>query len=324
MLPLLNKQQEDTADILKLMKYGFALIHQTTIDQIERQHRLFNINRRLYRLLYHIVGLIHTWRDDTKNSFKELEAHDEKLDAILDENQNIFQSLENLEGLVHPCGGAGWTPVVNLDMSDPNQDCPAGYALVPNITVRACGRKNTNSYMPPCDVATFTTDRSYSKVCGRVKGYQIGSANAFSSHIPTINFHVHGFYVGYATTASAPPGHIWTFAVGSTDGDPTSDTVCPCASDGGPYLRPAPFTVGNDYFCESGNKDPIAIDDKFYSDALWDGKNCFGESECCAFNHPPYFVKDLGSQTSGNIVAGICTQENYGNVAIQLLEIYVQ
>ena len=204
-------------------------------------------------------------------------------------------------------------------MTDPNEVCPGNFELLSNIPVRACGCGNYNYVF-----AVFDVTETYSKVCGRVKGFQIGSASAFRSPLETFGYnYVHGFNLG-RVTSSEVQHHIWTFAVGSTDGDPTLDTVCPCASDGGANLSPAPEFVGHNYFCESGNKDPTATPGQFYSDTLWDGKNCFGDSECCAFNHPPYFVRDLGTEVSGLLSAEICTEEVGSNIAIQLIEIYVQ
>ena len=34
------------------------------------------------------------------------------------------ETLNRIEGFVHPCGGVGWTRVVKVDYTDPSVDCP--------------------------------------------------------------------------------------------------------------------------------------------------------------------------------------------------------
>ena len=248
------------------------------------------------------------------------ETVQEKLDDIDADLQEKAETLEEIEGRVHPCGGTGWRRAIFLDMTDPNEVCPGEFVLLPDIPVRACGGSGGDS----TDQLFFDVSEAYSKVCGRIKGFQIGSAAAFRDMQEVfMDDYVHGVSVGRFSDI-IPSEHIWTFAVGSTDGDPTLDTVCPCASDGGANLSPAPEFVGNNYFCESGNKDPTATPGQFYSDTLWDGKNCFGVSECCAFSHPPYFVRDLGTRRSEDLLIIINTEEKGSNIAIQLIEIYIQ
>ena len=70
----------------------------------------------------------------------------------------------------------------------------------------------------------------------------------------------------------------------------TSSSACPCAASQDTENNMPPDFVGHGYFCESGNKNATTTPDQFYSDTLWDGKNCFRDSECCAFSHPPYLL----------------------------------
>ena len=76
-----------------------------------------------------------------------------------------------------PCGDAGeWRKIAHLDMSDPNQQCPPNWRLI-ETPKRTCGRPTGSS---GCDSAVFPSNGvSYSRVCGRVIGYQRGSPSAF-------------------------------------------------------------------------------------------------------------------------------------------------
>ena len=63
----------------------------------------------------------------------------------------------------------GWVRVANLNMTDPDQQCPENLQLSFTSSIRVCGRSsNGNS----CDSVTFTTyGVQYRQVCGRVRGY---------------------------------------------------------------------------------------------------------------------------------------------------------
>ena len=71
----------------------------------------------------------------------------------------------------------GWVRVANLNMTDPNQQCPGNLNLSYTSPIRLCGRRTDSS----CDSVTFTTyGVQYRQVCGRVRGYQFGSPDAFT------------------------------------------------------------------------------------------------------------------------------------------------
>ena len=71
----------------------------------------------------------------------------------------------------------GWARVANLNMTDPDQQCPENLQLSYTNPMRLCGRTTDNS----CDSVTFTTyGVQYQQVCGRVRGYQFGSPDAFN------------------------------------------------------------------------------------------------------------------------------------------------
>ena len=72
---------------------------------------------------------------------------------------------------VWECGDGLWYPVASLDMTDPQQQCPTGWREYNESSVRACGRPITDS--SSCPSVSYTTGDQYSKVCGRVIGYQV-------------------------------------------------------------------------------------------------------------------------------------------------------
>ena len=70
----------------------------------------------------------------------------------------------------------GWARVANLNMSDPSQQCPGEWTQKSfSLGLRLCGRQGSS-----CFSATFYTyNISYTRVCGRVIGYQYSSTDAF-------------------------------------------------------------------------------------------------------------------------------------------------
>ena len=227
----------------------------------------------------------------------------------------------------HTCGGTGgWRRVVYLDMTDPSTTCPPGWNMT-GYSKRTCGRASDGPNT--CDSVTFPVSGvEYSRVCGRIKAYQWGLTAAFwnydSGRVTTID---DAYVGGISLTHSSPQQHIWTFAAGTSEGNPTWSDVCPC--DASRTIRVPPF-VGEDYFCESGINEPWAGDSRHYTlrsnDPLWDGANCLSSSTCCSLHNPPYFVKQLPIPTTDGIEARICLNffSYIANIAVELIELYVQ
>ena len=217
-----------------------------------------------------------------------------------------------------PCGGTGgWRRVVYLNFTDPNTTCPSGWGLT-NHSKRACGRVNESQYVY-CDSVTFpVSGGDYTRVCGRIIGSQFWDPYAFGPyHYDVYSTTIDDHYVtGVSLTHGSPRQHIWTFAVGNSETNPTSNEVCPC--DATINIIIPPF-VGGDYFCESGWNAY-----HYPGHTLWDGDGCGANSTCCSFNNPPYFTKQLTCPTTDDIEARICHYEVYEDASIQLIELYVQ
>ena len=156
-----------------------------------------------------------------------------------------------------------------------------------------------------CESVVYSTfGMNYSHVCGRVIAYQHSMPDVF---LNLASQNLEGYYVDGVSLTHGSPGarqHIWTFAGGLVENNPSSYPLysCPCA-DRAQALALVPSFVGNDYFCESGNPGPGFTNGHFYpSDSLWDGRGC-GAASCCELSYPPgvtrpWFCKQLPQTTT--------------------------
>ena len=272
----------------------------------------------------------------TDISDMECTDSDQSLELYQNLQNNLTRQLKNIQSGVntlhgpYTCGGTGgWRRVVYLDMTDNSTTCPSGWQLT-GYSKRTCGRVSTG--WRTCDSATFpVSGGEYTRVCGRIKAYQWGMTHGFFSYhygysstsepVTTID----GAYVtGVSVTHGSPQQHIWTFAAGRSEGSYTG--ICPC--DTSSDIRVPPF-VGEDYFCESGVNEAWGnrhLWTLHSNDTLWDGEDCLPSSTCCSQHNPPYFIKQLPTSTTDDIEARVClhTISIYGNIAVELVELYVQ
>ena len=143
---------------------------------------------------------------------------------ILNSTQSPVQVFCEM-GDVFPPGlniTGGWVRAANLNMTDPDQQCPGNLQLSYTNPIRLCGRSTGG-----CDSVTFTTyGVQYRQVCGRVRGYQFGSPDAFNYQSPSTNIdspYVDGVSI---THGASPRKHIWTYAA-AHDGNRTHSSSCP-------------------------------------------------------------------------------------------------
>jgi len=223
------------------------------------------------------------------------------------------------------CGGTGgWTRVTYLNMTDPVQQCPDTWRYIASPK-RTCGRTNN---LAGCSSASFNTQgTNYSRICGRVIGYQFGYTGAFEGYVYNYSATIEGYYVsGVSITHRNPRQHIWSFAAAPSE-QLYGPITCPCTNSFNTVPISIPPWVGSDYFCETGNSIAFIYNHHFYEDdALWDGEDCGSRSSCCQFNNPPWFCKQLPQATSDNIEVRICNTDGYTTVdtPIEFVEIYVQ
>ena len=228
------------------------------------------------------------------------------------------------------CGsGGGWTRLAYLDMSDSTESCPSGFKLYQSGGVRACGRPNAG-----CVSVTFPSNGiTYSQVCGRVVGYEYGSADAVDSTIGT-NQHnnINSYYVdGISITRGSSRKHVWTLMAGLHEASYYHSVNdgrynCPCSKGS---TQKAQSFIGNDYFCESGNPstDGTYQGTLYVSDPLWDGKGCGAfEGKCCSAPGLPWFNKVLHAATTDYLELRVCSDQDRGNedIPFSFYEIYVK
>ena len=251
---------------------------------------------------------------------KELNGLDDSVNTIIDELKNLTDD-ECVPG-GYTCGGeGGWRRVVYLNMSDPTTSCPSGWQLI-SFPKRTCGKSNFNTLS--CSPTFFPVNGGeYNRVCGSIIGYQDDFTDAFEAYDEFRVTTIDGAYVAGVSLTHGSPGsrqHIWTFAAGATEANPSINDVCPC--DASISIDVPPF-VGEDYFCESGNNFG-SINGISADDPLWDGRNCTLGSTCCSFNNPPYFTKQLSNPTTDDIEARICLWESGEDTPIEFIELYVK
>ena len=127
--------------------------------------------------------------------------------------QNAGTGYANLEycDMTRRCCNStgGWMRVAHLDMTDTNQHCPSGFRLIISPK-RTCGTPGSR-----CVSTTFPLNGiKYSRVCGKIIGYQYYSTDAFDPYYHHQSGTIDSQYVdGVSVThGQRPRKHIWTFA----------------------------------------------------------------------------------------------------------------
>lgn len=230
-------------------------------------------------------------------------------------NGSAIQVYCDLDRVCGCRGGEGWMRVAYLNANDTSQPCPGDWTENTS-PIRTCRRKDRED----CSSAFFPTyGISYTRVCGRLVGYQFGVTGAFSN--ANVNTTIDDNYVdGISITHGSPRQHIWTFASAIGEAYNSAD-VCPCAHTGTIFV---PEFVGQSYFCETGTN--RADHSVLYSDdPLWDGQGCGAGSTCCEFNNPPWFCRQLPEATTDDIEVRICSNAAfiYEDVPLEWVELYV-
>ena len=165
----------------------------------------------------------------------------ELIDSAIQDIRNVAMAIIDSNGSVQgvpECGAGLWHHVAHLNMSDPSQQCPSAwreYNISSNAEIRACGRPSSSEY---CPSKTYPVTHQYSRVCGRVIGYQFKSLDAFYRHCS--GGMIDEPYVdGVSVTYGTPRKHIWTYAASWHEGHNASQLstdikkiLCPCRYSG--------------------------------------------------------------------------------------------
>ena len=195
--------------------------------------------------------------------------------------------------------GEGWIRLAYLNMTDNKEKCPERLRLYNESGVRACGRPISSG--GSCATLTFPSGNfKYSKVCGRIIGYQQGIPDGGYGTNNNIDSQ---YDDGISLTHGYPRNHIWTFVVGRY----RYWSRCPCGSNNPTTL---PSFVGNNYYCESGCNEQLLHGKFYYKDPLWDGHQCSSEeTACCLRTGIPWFYRSLDHSTTDSIEMRICLNE---------------
>ncbi len=210
-------------------------------------------------------------------------------------------------------GVRGWMKVADIDMTNSNQQCPNGFTLHTRTSAprRTCGRPGGG-----CSSTIFPANGvRYSRVCGRIVAYQLGSPSAFAflSTSNPIN--------GIVLTHSQSQQHIWSFANGAGETYGNTEERCPCSGGSA-----SASSIGSDYFCDSAVRGSSVSNGRWYTDdPLWDGAGCGSTSTCCQLNNPPWFCKQLPQATTEDIELRLCENSppNTDDSPFEIVEIYV-
>ena len=218
------------------------------------------------------------------------------------------------------CGStsSGWMRVANIDMTDPTQQCPHGFRLITRTAspLRTCGRPVGRGGCVSTTVSVH--EYEYTRVCGRIVGYQFGSPSGFRTGPSNIDSH---YMAGISLTHGAPRQHIWSFVNAQNEG--TTSEVCPCIQGGRDQV---PSFVGNDYFCDSAVRGSSTTTGIYHpNDPLWDGQGCGSTSSCCSFNNPPWFCKQLPQPTTDDIELRLCENNtpDHDDSPFEIVELYI-
>ena len=124
--------------------------------------------------------------------------------------------------MTRTCGGitGGWMRVAKIDLNTTTTQCPSSLELLTSPR-RTCRIRSSASAL--CSSDTFPVAAvGYSKVCGRIRAYQIGTPDAFgnldstkrSSRGTIESNYVDGVSLTHGTS---PRQYIWTFAGANSD-----------------------------------------------------------------------------------------------------------
>ena len=214
--------------------------------------------------------------------------------------------------------------VAKTNMTDTSDSCPHGLKTLTQPR-RLCAMNIAGG---GCSSASFSVQGvQYTRVCGKIIGYQKQSPDAFRPYYNNRGLTIDDNYVdGISLTHGRNPRkHIWTFAAALHEVTTHRYNICPCTNIHNTVTIPIPPYVGSDYFCDTGSES--RYQHIFYpDDPLWDGQGCGRLNTCCAFNSPPWFMKELPSSTSHDIEMRLCADQPLTDedITVETVELYVQ
>ena len=314
-----NSSQQNEGRVIELQE-------KLSISNQQNEEKLFDLREQLNNSSQQneerVIKLQEAIEDYVQDLKRRLDNTDYEIQKLSSDLRSHVWSVEQLftKILKVPVFVGGLRKVAEIDMTDPTQQCPDGFKQINRTEppLRTCGRPDDRSR--GCVPTIFPVNGiEYSRVCGRIVAYQIGTPSGFG---PPLSSSIDRDYVaGISLTHGQPRQHIWSFA--NARGEGFTSEVCPCVSGNTDIV---PEFVGSDYFCDSAIRGTNVTNGVFYpNDPLWDGQGCGSRSTCCEFNNPPWFCKQLPQPTTDDIEMRLC--ENSFNVVddspFELVELFV-
>ena len=189
------------------------------------------------------------------------------------------------------CGNSstgGWRRVAKLDVNN----CPEGFRSEEIDGLKTCIVIEDE---PNCTAILFPyTGMPYSRVCGLVRGYAIGTVDGISRNRRTRGDNINDNYLdGVSVTVNDM--HIWSFVAGD----------CMCS-----YTKPF---MSNDWTCDGIR----CMFNYTCNEYIWDHRICGEQTP---------FLKKLPVNTTGAMKVRVCRDEPRGNedIALTALELYAQ
>ncbi len=221
------------------------------------------------------------------------------------------------------CGGGVWTRVANVDMTTPSHKCPSGLETVTSPK-RSC-RKTVEVGSSSTFFSTY--EQPYSKVCGKVIGYQRSTTDAFQPYYNHRHYTADNCYAdGVLLSYNSPKQHIWTFA--AMPDEFHKNTLYGCRCEPLSFQGAIPEFVGEDYFCETGvNSGSRYTSGQYYMEnALWDGQGFGKFPDGCMGTRSPWFKKEYTYSINSNIELRICMDSDRHNedVLVEQIHLYIQ
>ena len=224
--------------------------------------------------------------------------------AILEQNSSStsgYYFVRSLSGqlrnvycdMTRTCGNitGGWMRVAMLDV----QNCPLELQQkIFNDNITTCVARENNR---GCTSIFYSSlDIPYSRVCGKIRAYKIGTPDGFSRINEIDNNYLDGISITINTSTNRE--HVWSFAAG--------EDVC---------VNSQPDFVGNDFSCDKSQYCPFQT---LCGPLLWKSQQ-YGSNVSS-------WLKELPSPHASDIEVRVCRDQRRfdEDLAITTLELYVQ
>ena len=217
-----------------------------------------------------------------------------QVDTKINDLRSLIQQNTDMEPQSN-CGPGLWQQVTHLNMSDPSQQCPSVWREYNIDGVRACGRPITST--GSCATRYYSTSQLLLHLIQACNIAPNVITFCSTCDVNTVKIYLFTMKLGKS---------IWTCNLIANKPSTYSAVLmaalkCPCSTTNSPD---PPSSIGDNYYCESGNPDNSFMNKLYSDDPLWDGKEC--EGTCCTgINSPPWFSVQLPAPTTDLIEVSI-------------------